>query len=93
MNTNPCEQVFERLLDAREIAKLLVERIGCTSAAHKRDRRLRRFSRSWKAAVGCKSRCVITFPRFSPGLPDDGGIFQRTVCVQGNLHGLGSNEA
>src|ERR1700758_2161544 len=34
---------------------LLVERTGCTSAAHKRDRRLRRFSRSWKAAVGCKS--------------------------------------
>jgi putative transposase len=26
-------------------------------------------SRSWKAAVGCKSRCAITFPRFSLGLP------------------------
>ncbi len=23
MNANPCEQVFERLLDAREVAKLL----------------------------------------------------------------------
>ncbi len=33
------------------------------------DRKLQRFSRSWKAAVGCKSRCAITFPRFSPGLP------------------------
>jgi hypothetical protein len=30
--------------------------------------RLRRFSRSWKAAVGCKSRCAITFPRFCPDL-------------------------
>jgi hypothetical protein len=26
------------------------------------------FSRSWKAAVGCKSRCAITSPRFSLGL-------------------------
>jgi hypothetical protein len=40
-----------------------------TSAAHKRDRRLQQFSRSWKAAVGFKSRCAIAFPRFSPGLP------------------------
>ena len=31
-------------------------------------KRSRRFSRSWKAAVGCKSGCGITFPRFSPGL-------------------------
>jgi hypothetical protein len=30
---------------------------------------LRRFAQSWKAAVGCKSRCAITFPRFSPGSP------------------------
>ena len=33
------------------------------------DRRSQRFSLSWKAAVGCKSRRAITFPRFSPGLP------------------------
>jgi len=45
---------------------LWVGRTGFTSAAHKRDRRLQRFSRSWKAAVGCKSQCAITFPGFSP---------------------------
>jgi len=46
----------------------LGRKVGCTSAVHWQDRRLRRFSRSWKAAVGCESRCAITFPRFSPGL-------------------------
>jgi hypothetical protein len=29
-----------------------VEKIGCTSAAHWQDRRLQRFSQSWKAAAG-----------------------------------------
>jgi hypothetical protein len=32
--------------------KLLVERIGCTSAAHRPDPRLQPFSQSWKAAAG-----------------------------------------
>jgi hypothetical protein len=47
---------------------LLVERIGCTSAAHKRDQRLRRFSRSWKAAAGCNFGCATIWPPFSPDL-------------------------
>jgi hypothetical protein len=28
-----------------------------------------RFSRSWRAGVGCNSHCTITFPRFSLSLP------------------------
>jgi len=43
-------------------------RTGSTSAAHKRGRRLHRFSRSRKTAVGCKPRCAITHARFSPRL-------------------------
>jgi len=43
--------------------------------------RLRRFSLSWKASVGCKSRCAITFPRFSPGLPiSRSGAFQTVLA-------------
>jgi len=56
-----------------------------TSAAHKRDRRLQQFSRSWKAAVGFKSRCAIAFPRFSPGLPiSPSGAFQTLLPLWGS---------
>jgi hypothetical protein len=49
-------------------------------------RRLQRFSRSWKAAAGCKSRCAITFPRFSPGLPiSRSGAFQTLLPLCGSL--------
>ena len=38
-------------------------------------------SLSWKASVGCKSRCAITFPRFSPGLPISlSGAFQTVLA-------------
>jgi hypothetical protein len=69
----------------------LGRRIGCTSAAHKRDRRLRRFSRSWKAAVGCKSPRAIIFPRFFPGLPIfRSGVFQTLLprCGLPGIHRL-----
>ena len=59
--------------------------------SHKRDRRLRRFSRSWKAAVGCKYWCAITFPRFSPGLPiSRSGVFQTLLplCGSPGIHRL-----
>jgi len=40
---------------------------------------------SWKAAVGCKSRCAITFPRFSPGLPiSRSGAFQSFLPARGS---------
>jgi hypothetical protein len=57
----------------------------------KRDRRLRRFSRSWKAAVGCKSRCATIFQRFSPGLPiSRSGAFQALLllCGSPDIHRL-----
>ena len=64
---------------------LWVERTGPTSAAHKGDRRLRRFALSSKAAVGCKSQNTITFPRFSPGLPiSRSGVFQTLLPVCGS---------
>ncbi len=54
-------------------------------AAHKRDRRLRRFSRPWKAAIGCKFRCAIIFPRFFPGLPiSRSGAFQTLLPLCGS---------
>jgi hypothetical protein len=59
--------------------------------SHKRDRSLRRFSRSWKAAVGRKSRCAITFPRFSPGLPISlSDAFQALLpqCGSPSIHSL-----
>ena len=68
-----------------------LEKTGSTSAAHKRDRKLRRCSRSWKAAGGCKSRYVITFRRFSPGLPiSRSGAFQTLLplCGSPGIHRL-----
>ena len=63
-------ELSNNLADAFHCVRWLwVERTGSTSEAHRRERMLQRFSRSWKAAVGCKSRCAITFPRFSPGSP------------------------
>src|SRR6266446_3281453 len=64
---------------------LWVERTGCTSAVHMRGLKLRRFSRSWKAAVGCKSRCAITFPRFSLGsMISRSGAFQTLLPLCGS---------
>ena len=55
------------------------------------SRRLRRFSRSWKAADGSRFQCAITFPRFSPGLPiSRSGAFQTLLplCGSAGIHRL-----
>jgi len=73
------EPVVSEVVEYAENEHVPVHRSTKKSAAvpEEYERRLRRSSRSWKAAVGCKSRCAIIFRRFSPGLPiSRSGAFQ-----------------
>jgi hypothetical protein len=48
-----------------------------------------RFSRSWRAGVGCNSRCAITFPRFSLSLPvsrPPASQISLPLCGLGGIH-------